>query len=91
MMGFINAIRLFIHIVAKAFIGPCPTASADSSVFTDSTFPLIAIRVPEIEKDRGVLPDFFERLFPHVSTVQFQIPTGLNLTDVGDKAERDSP
>jgi hypothetical protein len=91
MMGFINAIRLFVHIVPKAFLGPGTTASTDFSVFTDSTFPFIAIRVPEIQKDRGVFPDLFERLFPHVSTVQFQIPTGLNLTHMREEAEGDSP
>ena len=90
-MGFINAIRFFAHVVPKGFIGPGTTASTDFSVFADSTFPFIAIRVPEIEKDRGILPDLFERLFPHVSAVQFQIPTGLNLTQMGEEAERDSP
>jgi hypothetical protein len=90
-MGFVNAIRLFVHVVPKAFIGPGTTASTDFSVFTDSTFPFIAIRIPEIEKDWGVPPDFLERLFPHVSTVQFQIPTGLNLTHMGEKAKGDSP
>jgi hypothetical protein len=91
MMGFINAIRLFVHVVPSAFIGPGTTTSTDFSVFTDSTFPFIAIRVPEIDKDRGILPDLFERLFPYVSTVQFQIPAGLNLTPMGDEAEGDSP
>src|SRR4030042_3994266 len=90
-MGFINAIRLFAQIIPKAFIGPGPTASTDFSVFTDSTFPFIAIRVPEIEEDRGVLPDVFERLFPDVATVQFQIPTGLHLTHMGEEAEGDPP
>jgi hypothetical protein len=89
MMGFVNAIRFFAHVVPKAFIGPGTTASTDFSVFTDSTFPFIAIRVPEIEKDRGVVPDLFERLFPHSSTVQFQIATGLNLTRMGEEAEGD--
>jgi hypothetical protein len=90
-MGFINAIRLFAQVIPKAFIGPGTTASTDFSVFTDSTFPFIAIRVPEIEEDRGVLPDVFERLFPHVATVQFQIPTGLHLTHMGEEAEGDPP
>jgi hypothetical protein len=91
MMGFINAIRFFAHVVPKAFIGSGTTASTDFSVFTDSTFPFIAIRVPEIEEDRGVLPDLFERLFPHVPTGQFQISTGLNLTHMGEEAKGNSP
>jgi hypothetical protein len=90
MMRFINAVRFFIHIVSKAFIGPGTTASTDFSVFTDSTFPFIAIGVPEIEEDRGALPDLFEGLVPHISTIQFQIPTGLNLTPMGNEAEGDS-
>jgi hypothetical protein len=90
MMGFINAIRLFVHVVPKAFIGPGTTASTDFSVFTDSTFPFIAICVPEVQKDRGALPDLFERLFSHISTIQFQIATGLNLTHMGEEAEGDS-
>ena len=91
MMGFINAIGFFAHVVPKAFVSPGTTASTDFSVFTNSTFPFIAICVPKIKEDRGVLPNLLERLFPHVSTVQFQIAAGLNLTQMGEEAEGDSP
>jgi hypothetical protein len=70
-MGFIDTIRLFVHVAPRAFVGPGPTASTDLPVFTDSTFPFIAIRVPEIEEDWGVVPDLFEGLSPQISTVQF--------------------
>jgi hypothetical protein len=85
----INAVGFFCHIISKAFIGPGTAASADLSEFTPSTFSLIAIGIPKVLEDRGCFPDLLKRFFSYVSAVQFEIPTGLNLTDMGDEAERD--
>jgi hypothetical protein len=83
----INAIRLLRHIVSKGFIGPCPTASADLLELTPTTFPVVVVHIPKILKDFRCCPDFMKRFSSYISTIHFQITTGLNLTHMGEKAE----
>ena len=86
----IDAVRFLCHVVSGDFIGPGPTSSADLSEFTPSAFSLIAIGIPEILEDFGIRPDLLERFFSHISTVEFEIAAGLNLTDMGDETEGDA-
>jgi hypothetical protein len=88
--GLIDAVRLLCHIVSEAFIGPGPTASADPSELAPPTFSLIAIRISKILENFGGVPDLLESFFFYISAIDFKIATGLNLTDMGDEAERDT-
>jgi hypothetical protein len=88
--GLIDTVRLLCHIVSEAFIGSGPTASADLSELTPPTFSPIAIGISKIlENFRGV-PDLMESFFFYISAIHFKIAAGLNLTDMGDEAERDT-
>jgi hypothetical protein len=86
----INAAGFFCHIFSKAFIGPGTAASADLSELTPSAFSLVAIGISKILKDLACFPDLLKRFFSHISAVQFEIATGLNLTEMGDETERDT-
>jgi hypothetical protein len=67
----IDAIRLLRHILPGDFIGPCPTTPANLSEFTSPAFSLVAIGIPKILEDFGILPDLPERFFSDISTIQF--------------------
>jgi transcriptional regulator with XRE-family HTH domain len=86
----INTIGFLGHVFPGEFIGPGPTASADLSELTPSTLPMITICISKILEDLTVFPDLLKRLLPHISTIQFEIATGLNLPCMGDEAERDA-
>jgi hypothetical protein len=88
---FIDAIGFLRHVLPGDFVGPCATTSADLSEFTPSAFPLIAFGIAKILEDFRLGPDFLKRYFPDISTIQFQIATGLDLADMGDEAEGDAP
>jgi hypothetical protein len=67
----INAIGFLGHILSGDFVSPCPTTPADFSELTPSAFSLIAIGIAKILEDFGLGPDFLERCFPDISTIQF--------------------
>ncbi len=83
----INAIGFLGHVFAGEFIGPRPAASADLSELTSSAFPPIPIGIAKILEDFRFHPDLPERFFFYISAIQFEVATGLNLTDMGDETE----
>jgi hypothetical protein len=87
----IDAIGFLRHVLPGDFVSPCPATSADFSELTPTAFPLIAFGIAEILEDFRLGPDFLKRFFPDISTIQFQIATGLDLADIGDEAEGDTP
>jgi hypothetical protein len=83
----IDAIGFLGHIFPRQFIGPRPATPTDFSELTPSAFSPIVIRIAKILEDFRLYPDLLERLFSDISTIQFKVATGLNLTDMGDEAE----
>jgi hypothetical protein len=88
--GLIDAVRLLCHIISEAFIGSGPTSSADLAELAPPTFSTVAIGISKILEDFGGVPDLMESFFFYISAIHFKIAAGLNLTDMGDEAERDA-
>ena len=76
----INTIGFLSHVLSGDFVSPCAAPPADLSKLTPSTFSLIAVGISKILEDFGIPPDLAEWFFPDISTIQFEIAAGLNLT-----------
>ena len=48
---------------------------------------MVTVCIPKTLEDLRIRPDLLERGFPYVSTVKFEIATGLNLTRMRDEAK----
>jgi hypothetical protein len=75
------------HIVARRLEGPRTAASTESEVFTCPAFSFIGGEIPQPFEDIGLIPDLPETTLLEITAFQFQIATGLNDSDMGNKAE----
>jgi len=80
--GLVNAEWLFVKIITAGRIGSCAASHANIAKLTAAALAFQIIRVAQLLKNRGALPNLGERLLVQVTCQDRQVSAGINLASV---------
>ena len=80
--GLVNAEWLFVKIITAGRIGSCAASHANIAKLTAAALAFQIIRVAQLLKNRGALPNLGEQLLVQVPCQDRQVSAGKNLASV---------